>query len=87
MDAKVSDLQDRLARLAREEERLKTELGELTAPLANMTAGEKPARTALPGESLAKYNWIESRLGEIEAWKRQITEKLAKVEREGRPRP
>jgi chromosome segregation ATPase len=87
MDARVSDLQDRLARLAREEERLNAELKELTAPLSGATAGEKPAGTALTGESLAKYNWIESRLGEIQAWKHQITEKLAKVEWELPPRP
>lgn len=87
MDPKLQDLQDRLARLTREEERLNAELKELTAPLSNVTAGEKPAGTALSGESLAKYNWIGSRLGEIEAWKRQITEKLAKVERELPPRP
>ena len=76
MDAKVSDLQDRLDRLAREEENLSAEVREMLPVSADVTA--------LTGEKLAKYRWIESRLGEIQMWNRQLTEKLARIEREGR---
>ena len=75
MDAKVSDLQDRLDRLNREEEGLNAEVRDLLPP------GKDAA--ALTGEKLAKYKWIEGRLSEIEMWKRQLAEKLAKVQREG----
>ena len=75
MDAKVSDLQDRLDRLIREEDSLNAEVKEMLPVGADVSA--------LTGEKLAKYKWIESRLGEIEMWKRQLTEKLAKVQREG----
>ncbi len=72
MDPKEHDLQSRLARLIREEENLNAEVRDLTAS----------GRQALTGEKLAKYNWIESRLDEIQAWKRQLTQKLDKVRRE-----
>lgn len=72
MDPKVYDLQDRLARLTREEDNLNAEVRLLTAS----------GRQALTGEKAAKYKWIESRLVEIQAWKRQLTEKLDKARRE-----
>ena len=75
MDAKASDLQDRIDRLIREEENLNAEVRELLPPASDVTA--------LTGEKLAKHKWIESRLGEIQMWKRQLTEKLASIEREG----
>ena len=75
MNAKLSDLQDRLDRLNREEENLSAEVREMLPVGA--------AETALTGEKLAKRKWIESRLDEIRAWKRQLTEKLARVQREG----
>ena len=74
MNPKVDALQGRLARLTREEENLNTEVRELLPPASDVTA--------LTGEKLAKYRWIESRLDEIQAWKRQLTEKLDKVRRE-----
>jgi len=82
MDPKTNDLQDRLARLTREEENLNAEVRELLPPASNLMAGEEPVQTVLTGEKLAKYKWIESRLDEIQAWKRQLTEKLDKVKRE-----
>ena len=75
MDAKVNDLQDRLDRLNREEENLNGEVEALLPPGTDVTA--------LTGEKRAKHKWIESRLGEIEMWKRQLSDKLAKVRREG----
>ncbi len=78
MNPKVDDLQGRLARLTREEENLNAEVRELLPPASDVTA--------LTGEKLAKYRWIESRLDEIQAWKRQYTEKLDKVKREGTTR-
>ncbi len=74
MDPKTNDLQDRLARLTREEENLSAEVRELLPAASDVTA--------LTGEKLAKYRWIESRLDEIQAWKRQLTEKLDKIKRE-----
>ncbi len=74
MDPKVNDLQTRLARLIREEETLTTEVSELLPPASSWQA--------LSGEKLAKYKWIESRLDEIQAWKRQLTQKLDKARRE-----
>jgi chromosome segregation ATPase len=74
MDPKTNDLQGRLARLTREEENLNAEVRELLPAASDVTA--------LTGEKLAKYKWIESRLDEIQAWKRQLAEKLNKVKRE-----
>ena len=91
MDPKVDDLQDRLARLTREEENLNTEVSELLPPKSDLPSSDLTApgrqastgqRPALTGEKLAKYRWIESRLDEIQAWKRQLTQKLDKVKRE-----
>jgi len=82
MGPKVDDLQGRLARLTKEEENLNAEVRELLPPKSDLTAGEKPVQTTLTGEKLAKYRWIESRLDEIQAWKRQLTEKLDKARRE-----
>jgi hypothetical protein len=80
VNPKVNDLQNRLTRLNREEESLNAEVRGLLPPKADLTSGQSPALT---GEKLAKYKWIESRLDEIQAWKRQLTEKLDKVKREG----
>ncbi|MBL7166380.1 MAG: hypothetical protein ISS55_07845 [Dehalococcoidales bacterium] len=86
MDPKVYDLQNRLTRLTREEDNLNAEVRELLPDLT--TPGRQASdlmasgRQALTGEKLAKYKWIESRLDEIQAWKRQLTEKLDKVKRE-----
>ncbi len=79
MNPKVDDLQNRLARLTREEENLNVEVNELLPPRSNLPA---PGWQALTGEKLAKYKWIESRLNEIQAWKHQLTETLDKVRRE-----
>ncbi len=79
MDPKTNDLQGRLARLTREEENLNAEVRELLPPKSDLPAS---GHQALTGEKQAKYKWIESRLDEIQAWKRQLTEKLDKVKRE-----
>jgi len=75
VDARVNDLQDRIDRLNREEENLTAEVKALLPPATDVSA--------LTGEKRAKHKWIESRLGEIQMWKRQLSEKLAKVQREG----
>ena len=76
MDSKVRDLEDRLARLIREEDNLNAEIRIMLPSSSDPAGGEKSLQHILTGEKLAKYRWIESRLVEIQAWKRQLREKL-----------
>lgn len=79
MDSKIHDLEDRLARLIREEERLTAEVRTILPASSSPAGDEKPVENTLTGEKLAKYRWIESRLVEIQAGKRQLREKLDRV--------
>ncbi|HEY92058.1 MAG TPA: hypothetical protein G4O07_09530 [Dehalococcoidia bacterium] len=79
MDSKKRDLEDRLARLIREEERLTAEVRTMLPPSSVPAGDNKPIDIILTGEKLAKHRWIESRLVEIKAGKRQLKEKLDRL--------
>lgn len=80
MDQKERDLRDRLTRLTLEHETLGSELKELLPPASNSRGGGDSGALALSGKDLAKRNWIESRLREIEASRRQLTQRLNELE-------
>ena len=81
MDPKVRDRLDRLAKLVTEYENLNTELMELLPPKSVLKAGEESVSWTPTEEDLAKWDWIASRLREVQAWMRQNMEKLMKIER------
>ncbi len=79
MYSKKHDLEDRLARLIREEERLTAEVRTMLPASSVPASDNKPPESILTGEKLAKYRWIESRLVEIQAGKRQLKKKLDSI--------
>ena len=79
MDSKKHDLEDRLARLIREEERLTAEVRTMLPASSVPASDSRPPESMLTGEKLAKYRWIESRLVEIQAGKRQLKKKLDSI--------
>ena len=79
MDSKKLDLEERIARLNREEERLTAEVRTMLPESSDPASDDKPPETILAGEKLAKYRWIESRLVEIQAGKRQLKKKLESI--------
>jgi hypothetical protein len=82
MDPKVRDQLDKLAKLVTEYENLNTELMGLLPPTSVVEAGEGSLSWKLTGEDMAKWDWITSRLREVQAWMRQRMEKIMKIERE-----
>lgn len=82
MDPKARKRLDRLAKLVTEYESLNTELMELLPPKSVLKAGEEPVSWTPTEEGLAKWDWITSRLREVQAWMRQNMEKLMKIEKE-----
>ncbi len=86
MDPKVRDQLDRLAKLVTEYENLNTELMELLPPMSVLEKGEEPLSWTLTGEGRAKWDWITSRLREVQAWMRQSMDKIMKIEKERLPR-
>lgn len=82
MDPKVRDQLDRLAKLVTEYEKLNTELMELLPPTLVVKTGEEPLSWTLTGEGRAKWDWITSRLREVQAWMLQSMEKIVKIEKE-----
>jgi len=86
MDPKVREQLDRLAKLVTEYENLNTELMELLPPMSALEKGEEPLSWTLTGEGRAKWDWITSRLREVQAWMRQSMDKIMKIEKERLPR-
>jgi hypothetical protein len=82
MDPKVRDQLDKLAKLATEYENLNAELMELLPPTSVGEAGDAPLSWTLTGEGMAKWDWITSRLREIQVWMRQSMDKIMKIEKE-----
>ncbi|UCB42275.1 MAG: hypothetical protein JSV77_07350 [Dehalococcoidales bacterium] len=82
MDPKVRDQLDRLAKLVTEYEKLNAELMELLPPTSVPEMGDKPLSWTLTGEGMAKWDWITTRLREVQAWMRQSMEKIVKIEKE-----
>jgi hypothetical protein len=85
MDPKARDRLDRMAKLVTEYENLNAELMELLPPKSVLKGGEEPVSWRPTEEGLAKWDWITSRLREIQAWMRQNMERLMKIERENAP--
>jgi len=79
MDSKILDLEDRLARLIREEERLTAEVRMMLPASSDPAGADQSAEHVLTGEKLAKYRWFVSRLVEITAGKRQLQDKLDRI--------
>ena len=82
MDPKVRDQLDRLAKLVTEYKNLNTELLGLLPPTSVPDKGNEPLSWNLTGEGMAKWDWITSRLREVQAWMRQGMEKIVKIEKE-----
>ena len=82
MDPKLRDQLDRLAKLVTEYENLNSELLELLPPTSDPESGEETLSWKLTGEGMAKWDWITSRLREIQAWMRQSVDKIVKIEKE-----
>jgi hypothetical protein len=85
MDPKVRDQLDKLAKLATEYKNLNTELLGLLPPTPVPDTGNEPLSWTLTGEGRAKWDWITSRLREIQAWMRQSMDKIMKIEKERLP--
>ena len=82
MDPKVRDQLGKLAKLVTEYEKLNTELIELLPPTSVPETGNEPLSWTLTGEGRAKWDWITSRLREVQAWMLQSMNKIMKIEKE-----
>lgn len=82
MDPKVRNQLDRLAKLITEYENLNAELIGLLPPTSAPEAGNEPLPWTLTGEGRAKWDWITTRLREIQAWMLQSMDKIMKIEKE-----
>jgi len=82
VDKKARDLLDRFARLVTEYENLDTELRSLLPPPSSLTASDEAVPWAPSGEDLARWDWLTSRLREVQDRMRPMMVQMDRARRE-----
>jgi len=82
MEPKVDDLLDRLGRLTAEFQGLSEELNAMLPDTSEAPGSDVLGSWTITGERMARWDWIDSRLREIQARRRQMVEQLARIKKE-----